>query len=58
MAKYKVELLSSGGHRIPAIIVEAGNPDKAKAAAVAMANAQASARGEPYKYTATNVSQA
>jgi len=58
MAMYKVELLSSGGHRIPAIIVEASNPDKAKAAAVAIANAQASAKGEPYQYHATNVTSA
>ncbi len=54
MAKWKVGLLSKGGHRIPAMIVEARTSSQAKELAVLMANAQAKAKGESYVYHATS----
>ena len=58
MQKFKVDLLSTGGHRIDPLIVEAGNQEQAKALAVLIANAQAKAKGESYIYRAISVKQA
>ena len=60
MPKYKVELISKGGKRIPPIILEASSPNQAKTAAETQANAQAQAsmNTKAYTYKATNVTQA
>ena len=57
MQKFKVELLTIGGHPTGPLIVEAGNQEQAKALAVLIADAQAKAKGEAYRYKATSVKQ-
>jgi hypothetical protein len=57
MTKYRVQLLSTGGHRIDPIVVEATSPDKAKELAVTMANAQAKAKNQSYVFKTTAVNQ-